>query len=106
MIKYESNSDFCKKLDADDEIRDVKKLFNMPLNNPIYLCGHSLGLQPKQTKIYINNVIEDWSKHGVKGHMEGKSPWFDYHTLLTSSMSKNVGSKEEETVVMNSLTTN
>ena len=106
MINYQSNSDFCKKLDSADKIKDIKKLFNMPLNNPIYFCGHSLGLQPKQTKIYIDSVIKDWSEHGVMAHMDGESPWFDYHTFLNGSMSKIVGANRSEVVVMNSLTTN
>ena len=106
IINYESSIDFAKKLDTADETKNLKNLFHSPLNNPIYLCGHSLGLQPKQTKIYINDVLSDWSKFGVEGHMIGNSPWFDYHTFLTLPMSRIVGAKKTEIVVMNSLTTN
>ena len=106
MINFQSNSNFAVKLDDNDKIKDLRNLFNFPINDPIYLCGHSLGLQPKQTKQYIDEVIEDWSNFGVEGHLKGNSPWFDYHTFLTSSMSKLVGANNSEVVVMNSLTTN
>ena len=57
----------------------------------IYLCGHSLGLQPKNTINHINVVLNNWAKMGVHGHFEGKQPW----TLLEESnkpiMAKLVG---------------
>ncbi|MBI65823.1 MAG: kynureninase [Candidatus Marinimicrobia bacterium] len=105
-MKFNSDINFAKELDNQDDFSYLQDYFNYPENNPIYFCGHSLGLQPKNVTNYIQEVVDSWKKLGVSGHIEGKSPWFDYHTLLTPSMSKIVGSKEEETVIMNSLTTN
>ena len=106
MKKFESSCEFSKKLDSNDSLHHISNLFCQPLHNPIYLCGHSLGLQPKIAKKYIQNVLRDWSDFGVGGHHNGESPWFDYHTFLTEPMTKIVGSKLSETVIMNSLTTN
>ena len=106
MKNFQTNLDFALKSDSKDKLNKLTKSFNFPLNNPIYLCGHSLGLQPKQTEQYVKNVIDDWAKLGVKGHLSGDSPWFDFHTFLTPAMSKIVGAKTSEIVIMNSLTTN
>ncbi len=84
--------------------------FHIPKNGNgeelIYLCGNSLGLQPKITSEYIKEVLADWAKFGVEGHVKGKHPWLPYHEFLTENMAKIVGAKPSEVVVMNTLTTN
>ena len=104
-MKFNSDINFAKELDNQDDFSYLQDYFNYPENNPIYFCGHSLGLQPKNVTNYIQEVVDSWKKLGVSGHIEGKFPWFDYHTLLTPSMSKIVGSKEEETVMFGSQST-
>ena len=69
----------------------------------VVFTGNSLGLQPKSTKEYINQELEDWANLGVEGHLEAKNPWLNYHELLTSKMAKIVGAKPIEVVVMNTL---
>lgn len=70
------------------------------------MTGNSLGLQPKQTKAYVNQELEDWANLGVEGHLEAKNPWLTYHEFLTQSMAKVVGAKPIEVIVMNTLTAN
>jgi kynureninase len=70
------------------------------------MTGNSLGLQPKTTKEYINQELEDWANLGVEGHVHAQNPWMPYHEFLTNSMAKIVGAKPLEVVVMNTLTTN
>ena len=72
----------------------------------MYFTGNSLGLQPKQTKQYIQQELDDWANYGVEGHFEGETPWLPYHEFLTEKMAKIVGAKPLEVVVMNTLTTN
>ncbi len=72
----------------------------------IYLCGHSLGLQPKKAKDYIEQELRDWADLGVEGHFRARNPWMPYHRLLTEQTAALVGAKPEEVVVMNSLTVN
>ena len=105
-MNFESSKTFANELDNNDKLSSLKEKFNFPVSNPIYLCGHSLGLQPKSAKKFVQIELDAWAELGVDGHMNGENPWFDYHTLLTNHMSKIVGSKDTETVVMNSLTTN
>lgn len=83
--------------------------FHIPQVNEedsIYLCGNSLGLQPKKVKEYVNAELEDWASLGVEGHLHARHPWLPYHEFLTKSMAKLVGGNQSEVVVMNSLTVN
>ena len=83
--------------------------FHIPQVNgqdSIYLCGNSLGLQPKKVKEYVNEELEDWAMLGVEGHLHARHPWLPYHEFLTQSMSRLVGANPSEVVVMNSLTVN
>ncbi|GAL68917.1 kynureninase [Jejuia pallidilutea] len=70
------------------------------------MTGNSLGLQPKQTRAYVNQELEDWANLGVEGHFEAKNPWLSYHEFLTEPMADIVGAKPIEVVVMNTLTAN
>lgn len=100
----------AKKLDAEDTLKNLRNEFLFPKQkngNPyIYLCGNSLGLQPKTTKQYIDEELEDWERYGVEGHFEARHPWLPYHEFVTESLARVVGAKNTEVVAMNSLTVN
>lgn len=110
MSNYKLGLDFAKELDEKDPLRSFRSKFHIPKdsngNELVYLCGNSLGLQPKITRTYLNDFLDDWAKLGVEGHVEGKNPWLPYHEFLTENMAKVVGAKPLEVVVMNSLTAN
>ena len=38
------------------------KLIAEPDNDCIYLCGNSLGLQPKTAREYVNRQFDKWGK--------------------------------------------
>ncbi|WP_339703303.1 kynureninase [uncultured Marixanthomonas sp.] len=109
-MNYQNSLEFTQQQDAEDSLSHFRKKFHIPTdsNNKelIYLCGNSLGLQPKTTSEYIQKELQDWAKLGVEGHTEGEHPWLPYHELLTKSMAKIVGAKPSEVVMMNTLTTN
>jgi kynureninase len=71
-----------------------------------YLCGHSLGLQPKSVRAYIEQELKDWELLGVEGHFRARHPWVQYNKLLTDQTARLVGAKPIEVVTMNSLTVN
>ena len=110
MQNFQSTLNYAKQLDASDELASYRDKFHIPKdkngNELIYLCGNSLGLQPKSTKAYINQELEDWSNLGVEGHLEAKNPWLPYHEFLAETMAKVVGAKPIEVVTMNTLTAN
>jgi kynureninase len=109
-MNFENNLAFAKKLDNEDSLKEYKHQFHIPKKangeDCIYLCGNSLGLQPKTTKAAIEQELEDWKNLGVEGHTQAKNPWLPYHELLTQNMASVVGALPTEVVVMNTLTVN
>ncbi|WP_410004510.1 kynureninase [Aequorivita nionensis] len=107
---FQNNIEYAKQQDAENALASFRNKFHIPKNAKgeklIYLCGNSLGLQPKITSEYIKEELTDWANLGVEGHVEGKHPWLPYHEFLTENMAKIVGAKPSEVVVMNTLTTN
>lgn len=110
MSNYQLGLEYAKQQDQLDELSHYRSQFHIPKdkngNELIYFTGNSLGLQPKSTKSYINQELEDWANLGVKGHTEAKNPWLPYHEFLTESMANVVGAKPIEVIVMNTLTAN
>lgn len=107
---YKNTKAFARKLDDQNPIREYRSKFHIPLQENgepfIYLCGNSLGLQPKSTKEALEQELKDWAKFGVEGHFEAKNPWMPYHEFLTNAMAKVVGAKPIEVVIMNTLSVN
>ena len=100
-MKFKLDNSYPKELDYKDSQNSFRDKFLIPPKS-IYLCGHSLGLQPRTAKEFVNFELEAWAKLGVVGHKKGENPWFDYHCLLTESMADIVGANGSEIVVMNS----
>lgn len=100
----------AQQLDQQDPLKHMREQFHIPKqdngDDEIYLCGNSLGLQPKRTQEYLNYELSQWQKLGVKGHFSGDFPWMPYHEFLTEESAKLVGAKNAEVVCMNSLTAN
>lgn len=107
---YERGEQFAREMDARDPLASLRDRFYIPTTSSgkecIYLCGHSLGLQPKTAQTYLEQELRDWAELGVEGHFGGQNPWFTYHRLLTQQTADLVGAKASEVVVMNSLTVN
>ena len=95
---------------VNDPLAVYRSKFHIPLredgSEQTYLCGHSLGLQPRSVREYIEAELEDWASLGVEGHFRARNPWMPYHRLLTDQAARLVGAKPSEVVVMNSLTVN
>jgi kynureninase len=96
-------------MDEKDELKTFRSQFYIPQHNgkdQIYLCGNSLGLQPKAVKEAIDQELKDWAELGVEGHFRGKNPWMYYHHFLTEKAARVVGALPKEVVIMNNLTAN
>lgn len=100
----------ARALDAADPLRAFRDEFNFPREHegraPVYLCGNSLGLQPKLAVQYVQEELEDWANLGVAGHFEARRPWMPYHRLATAGLAELCGADRREVVAMNSLTVN
>jgi kynureninase len=107
--EFQSGEDFAIAMDERDPLKEFRERFLFPKlagGDCIYLCGHSLGLQPKTAAAYIEQELKDWADLGVEGHFHAKNPWMPYHRLLTEQTAELVGANPLEVVVMNSLTVN
>ncbi len=97
-------------LDAADPLQPLAEEFHHPQDRGgarlTYLCGHSLGLQPRSVAAYVERELEDWRRLGVEGHWSAARPWADYHEQLTAPLAALVGALPREVVAMNSLTVN
>ncbi len=108
-MTFENTLQFARLLDKQDALKDYRRLFHIPKINgkeAIYLCGNSLGLQPKTVEQHLKVELEDWRNLGVEGHVHAKNPWLYYHHSFSKPIAKLVGAKEQEVVVMNQLTVN
>ena len=107
---YRPGAEFAAQIDAADPLAHIRDRFFFPKDKHgeecLYLCGHSLGLQPKSVKSYLEQELRDWAELGVEGHFHGKNPWMPYHRLLRDQTAELVGASPSEVVVMNSLTVN
>lgn len=108
-MDFQNNLDFAKRLDDKDPLKHFREMFYIPImygKECIYFTGNSLGLQPKRTQDYVVDELEDWASLGVEGHFHARNPWMPYHEIFPRQLSKIVGCKETEVVVMNQLTVN
>ncbi|KAL2260279.1 hypothetical protein VTK26DRAFT_5750 [Humicola hyalothermophila] len=125
----------ARALDRDDALAFTRNEFNIPtkaqiastrLPNPaskeaesgdeateksIYLCGNSLGLQPKRTSTRISQYLATWATQGVQGHFKPleDSPlptWLDVDARAAQLIAPIVGASESEVAVMQTLTAN
>lgn len=106
---FENTREFAQQLDAKDELRKYRDEFLFPHVNGkqvIYFTGNSLGLQPKRTKAYVDEIMNDWANLAVEGHFYADKPWWDYQERFAGPLSEIVGAKPSEVTVMNTLTVN
>jgi kynureninase len=100
----------ARALDLADPLARFRAAFAQPRGADgkalIYLCGHSLGLEPLAARALINEELDDWARMAVAGHHDAHRPWIGYAELLQPALARLVGANTQEVVAMNSLTVN
>ena len=102
-MEYTRDWKQIQQLDKEDVMREYRRMFFIPEKSgktAIYLCGNSLGLQPKTTKFYIEEELRDWRDLGVEAHHTGKNAWVNYHHYFDAE-AKLVGAKPSPIRLMN-----
>ena len=125
----DSSREHASSLDAQDPLRHLRLEFHIPskadlqratLAQPthpetsdpsIYLCGNSLGLQPKRTSSRIQTFLTQWRTKAVTGHFvpHDDSPLASFLHIDDAAaelMAPIVGARTEEVAVMGTLTAN
>jgi kynureninase len=110
LSEFQTGEEFALAMDEHDPLREFRDRFHVPRSargeECVYLCGHSLGLQPKSVAAHVEQELKDWAELGVEAHFRAKHPWMPYHRLLAEQIAALVGAQLQEVVVMNSLTVN
>jgi kynureninase len=108
--EFEPTEDYALRVDERNPLRAYRDRFSIPAGPDgqpsIYVCSHSLGLHPKSVKLLMDQELDNWARLGVRGHFEGKTPWYTYQALVRASAARLVGAKPSEVVLMNGLTIN
>jgi kynureninase len=108
--EFQATREFATEMASRDSLASYRQRFYFPQtpdgNDCVYLCGHSLGLQPKSASAYVEQELEDWKRFAVDAHFRARNPWLPYHENLTEPTARLVGALPVEVVVMNSLTVN
>jgi kynureninase len=108
-MEYVNSAAFARQLDEKDVLSAFRQQFLIPQHQGkdiIYLCGNSLGLQPKAAQQEIGAQLGAWQNLAVEGWFQGEAPWLEYHKQLLPPLANIMGSLPHEVTVMNSLTVN
>ncbi|KAK5107399.1 hypothetical protein LTR62_001303 [Meristemomyces frigidus] len=131
MDPGQAGLDYARQLDSKDKLRHLRDHFHIPTKAELsqttlhastpsrpgqdepstYLCGNSLGLQPKLTQKYMQQYLSTWATKGVYGHFKEVedselAPWLHVDDDCVPAMAKIVGAMESEVAVMQTLTAN
>lgn len=109
MAETQETIRYAASTDEADLLPRFRENFLIPQfegRDAVYFTGNSLGLQPRSAKKYIDEVLDDWARLGVEGHLHARHPWLPYHEFVTEPLARLVGAKPIEVVAMNSLTVN
>ncbi len=122
----------AERLDRENPFRDFRSEFIIPTRDDlrsktltkscgidgtqegqacIYLCGNSLGLQPRRTAERISSHLSAWASKGVLGHFkeheDSALPAFvNVDDVAAEQMATLVGGSRNEVAVMETLTAN
>lgn len=74
----------------------------------IYLCGNSLGLMPKKTRLDLNKELDAWAGRAVVAHHNHPTaePWLTIDEPPIPQLALLLGALDKEVAIMGSLTNN
>ncbi|KAG0648212.1 L-kynurenine hydrolase 2 [Hyphodiscus hymeniophilus] len=125
--------EYAESLDLQDPLRHMSREFLIPSKDElkaenfdqvesrnstlpasessVYLCGNSLGLQPRLTSTRIQQYLTTWATQGVFGHFKrlSESPlptWLHVDGCASDNIIPIVGALPSEVAVMETLTAN
>jgi len=102
--------DAARALDCTDPLAHWRGEFHVPTGPDggptAYLCGNSLGLQPRGVVTEVGRVLADWQRLAVLGHHGAGADWLTYQDTLAPPLARLLGAAPEEVTAMASLTIN
>ncbi|KAF2760945.1 kynureninase [Pseudovirgaria hyperparasitica] len=117
---------YADEQDAADPLRHLRDEFIIPTRHNLentgvastdsdtqctYLCGNSLGVQPKRARKYIHQFLDSWSQQGVFGHFKQLKnsflpPWVHMDDAVKNAATPLFGALPTEVAIMETLTAN
>lgn len=116
------------QLDGSDSLRHLRSEFIIPTKNDlkrktlslqstltgsqeelcVYLCGNSLGLQPRRSAGHVSDYMKAWATKGVFGHFKAHEdsiipPFVNIDDVAAQRMAPIVGALVSEVAVMETL---
>jgi Kynureninase (EC 3.7.1.3) len=73
MTGLDTSSRFAAEQDAADPLRGFRDAFHIPRHDGAemaYFCGNSLGLQPKDARRHVDEVMDKWARDAVEAHVQ------------------------------------
>ncbi len=102
--------DGARARDAADPLSRWRGEFHFPASRQggpaIYLCGNSLGLQPRTAAAEVEGFMAEWRRLGVLGYHDAGADWLNLHERLAPALATLAGARHAEVVAMQSLTIN
>ncbi|MGH8136368.1 MAG: kynureninase, partial [Steroidobacteraceae bacterium] len=102
--------DAARARDAADPLSRWRAEFQFPVAPQgapaLYLCGNSLGLQPRRAAGEVDKFMSEWQRLGVLGYHDANADWLNLHERLAPTLAMLAGAGVAEVVAMNSLTLN
>ena len=109
-MKSEFTLEAARARDAADPATRRRAEFHFPRTTDgrevLYLCGNSLGLQPRRAAEDVMAFMSEWQRLGVLGYHDPGADWLNLHERLAPTAAALAGGSTAEVVVMNSLTIN
>jgi kynureninase len=109
-LNADQSLEAARARDAADPATARRGLFHFPRRpdggEVIYLCGNSLGLQPRRAAADVEAFMAEWRDLGVLGYHDPQADWLNLHERLLPTAAALAGAKPPEAVVMHSLTIN
>jgi kynureninase len=109
-VSRDTSLEAARSLDSTDPLSRWRDEFYFPAGpggrRVAYLCGNSLGLQPRGVVAEVGRLLADWQRLAVLGHHGGGANWLTYQDSLAPALGRLVGAAPVEVTAMASLTIN
>jgi len=102
---FSVNENFAHDLDREDPLSCFRERFYLP-ENTVYMDGNSLGLLSIDAEQSLLKILDEWKTLGIKGWLEGKTPWFYLAEEIGAKTSGLVGALPDELILTGTTTVN
>jgi kynureninase len=101
---FDSDQEFARQLDEQDELASFREQFAFPEPDLIYLDGNSLGRLPRRTVERMRRAVEEeWGRGLIRGWNAG---WWDSSTRVGDKIGRLLGAGPGQVVVSDTTSVN